>query len=209
MLKGEIENMRRIILTTLFLFISLAAVMALMTSCGDNTSADSIKITPEVEGLIAKFDSLKAAGIAGDEDTFWRLRDSFVYFRVKEQDARLGAKVDSARLANWVYNWPVIDSLPLIQDTAHGNWRRLVFRREGLTNAVGEEMVSFPIIMYHMNADGWRVHIASSVRTLKVDDYGNPARFEDVELSKMFGLPPSGPGYESLKEQEGAAPVSP
>jgi hypothetical protein len=172
----------------------------LATSCDKSDSAATVELTPEVKKLIEDYDNLKQAGLAGDEDAFWQLRDSFIYYRVKEQDVRIGATIDSARLANWVYNWPVVDDIPLIQDTSNAGWRRLVFRREGLVNSVGEEIVSYPILMYHMNPDGWRVHIASSVKELKVDDQGNPIRFDDIELSKMFGLPPSGPGYEAISQ---------
>jgi hypothetical protein len=115
------------------------------------------------------------------------------YFR------RTGRIIDSAKIFQWAFNWPDVAGLPIVQDSINGRWRRMIFRKCGLTDVDGNEDCIFSVVLFGRDGDDWNVSNACKIGQHRYKEDGSEVGVEDLVFNDIFLLPPS---FEPLYQQQ-------
>ena len=173
-------------------FLIGTIVLIGLISCGKKNE-DSAQLQPpskEVSALVDSYQKIKAIAMAGEVDQFRERRDSLTMATVDAYIARIGGKVDSARVSMWGTNWPNVTGLPLVQDTSNGEWRRLTFTIIGSKDFKGKEKSTYPAILFRKNGSTWKVSNALLMGSDKFDKNGQLILYKDMIYPPMFSIPP-------------------
>lgn len=176
------------------LVICLLALLSL-AACGSEKNASVPRVERD-EGLIQYYNQMREIGLAGKVDEFVAMRDSVTNAEVATYYAGRGWELDSARVSDWAFNWPEVNDLPLIQDSIHGEWRRMVFEKCGIFDKAGMEKCMYPIIMWRKDGNQWKVSNATRMAAPRYKSDGSLLTMDQLNFHLMFSLPPS---YAHLK----------
>lgn len=199
------EFMSKRYLVSVILLCFGAATIVASISCGSDKEK-SAKLSGDVTELVRQYQEMKQIGLSGQVEPFLAMRDSLTNAEVNAYFERKGWEIDSVKVSSWSYNWPDVAGVPLIQDTTHGLWRRLIFKQCGMFDEQGREQCVYSIIMFRKNGDEWKVGNASRVASYRFNDDGSPIVLEEHRYHKMFRLPPS---FIDLHERVGPSNIEP
>jgi hypothetical protein len=174
----------------------------ILASCGSNVEKGE-KLDPEQTKLVRYYQEMREIGLSGRVEDFLAMRDSVTNAEVDQYFEWKGWVIDSAKVSNWAFNWPDIVGMPLEQDTIHGLWRRMVFRRCGLIDETGKEQCLYPVVLFHKDGDQWKVSNATRLASYRYNEDGSPRTLNEFMFHKLFRLPPS---FDDLKERDGPPP---
>lgn len=199
---------RHIQLLHIFFAAIILLSTALLSGCGTK-SGQPQELTDEQEELVRYYHTMKDVGLTGDVKAFNEMRDSLTRDKVMTYFRDGRRIVDSAKVSNWAYYWPDVAGLPIVQDSADGEWRRLLFMRDDLTDKDGREMAVYPMILFRKNNDTWKVSNASRLKSYKFDLEGNPRTVADFTYHELFRIPPDFSDIEKTPAREGERPAPP
>lgn len=187
-----------------FGLLVLLAGMIYLPSCGseNNNDASIPGTNPDAEQreLIRAYQILKQTGLDSNVAAFMDMRDSLTMSLIYDMYQRRGVKIDAGIVADWAYGWPNVAGLPLVQDSATDQWRRLVFLIDGRTDRKGVAKSIFPMVLYRLQEGEWSVANATRVEALKFNDDGSLRRIDQTYFHKLFWLPPVFPNFDSIED---------
>lgn len=174
----------------------------LIISCG-NDSGNPDKLSSEQTEMVRYFQTMKLAGLAGDVNTFLSMRDSITNAEIGNYHKNWGWKVDSTKVVNWTTNWPDVASLPIMQDTTDGEWRRLVFNHPPTINEQGQEVELLIVMLWRKNNDEWKVSNVSRIMAPIFNPDGSKYVLNEFSFHRFFRIPPIFDDLRKLPSEEG------
>jgi hypothetical protein len=190
--------MRRRYLLLSILALLCAALSFGPISCSSKKEPET-NLSPEVTGLVRKYQEMKTAGLNNKKAKFVHMRDSVTRTEVAGYFRRTGRIIDSAKIYQWAFSWPDVAGLPLVQDSINGRWRRLIFRQCGLYEPSGIEDCVFPVVLFGKDGDDWNVSNACKIGGHRYKADGSEVGLDDLKFNDLFLLPPS---FEQLYKQQ-------
>lgn len=181
----------------------LLAGMVFLPSCGSKSdnAASMSSFAPDAEqrDLIRAYQILKQTGLDSNLAAFVDMRDSFTMSYIYEMYQRKGVEIDAGIVASWAFGWQDVAGLPLVQDSATDEWRRLVFLIDGRTDREGVAKLILPMVLYRLQEEEWKVANATRVEAFKFNEDGSVLSMDQVVIHKIFELPPVLPNFDSIE----------
>lgn len=165
--------------------------LPVFSGCGqEKPGIQTMQITQEQTELVRDFVKMRALGMAGKVDQFVAMRDSITFQIVSEYLINHNKPLDSARVSLWGTTWPEVAGLPIVQDSILDNWRRLVFKRPNVFGSDGVEKAVYPVILFGLNGDEWKVSNATMIGVNTYNPDSTLRTIDQFTYHSMFRLPP-------------------
>ncbi len=187
---GAYKRLEFVMILKSIMLLSLIC-LPILSGCGDSEPGIKVsELSEEQIVVVREYLKLKAIGMKGKVEQFVELRDSTTFQIVSEYLKSHNKPLDSARVSLWGTSWPEVAGLPIVQDSIKDRWRRMVFKRPTVFGDDGVEKAVYPVVLFGLNGDTWRVSNGTMVGNNIYNPDSTLRTTAQFNYHPMFCLPP-------------------